>query len=175
MLNNCPEAVRNGRYTWRQDSIPFTIFHYLTALENTGFELFVDLAGFKNPEILFNGPRPDILVKYGNKRTVIELSRCYETNFVKTRNYKVECYRKLQDLCVDKKFRVTILYVKVSSLGVLLKNIQEFRNSCKRYDCTNVMGMMSCYKLSGVAIRNYYFIYTRRNKRLESPEILKNY
>ena len=33
-----------------------------------GFELFADLAGFKNPQILFNGPRPDIVVK-----TVINL------------------------------------------------------------------------------------------------------
>ena len=63
MLNNCPEAVRNGRYTWRHDSILFTICHYLTALENIGFKLFADLTSFKNPEILFNGPRPCIAVK----------------------------------------------------------------------------------------------------------------
>ena len=72
LLNNCLEAVRNGRYTWRHDSILFTICHYLTPLENIGFELFTDLAGFKNPEILFNGPRPDIVVKNGNKLTVTE-------------------------------------------------------------------------------------------------------
>ena len=48
ILNICPEAVRNGRYTWRHDSILFAICHYLTALENIGFELFADLAGFKN-------------------------------------------------------------------------------------------------------------------------------
>ena len=28
ILNNCPEAVRNGRYTWRHDTILFTICHY---------------------------------------------------------------------------------------------------------------------------------------------------
>ena len=49
MLSNCPEAVRNGRYTWCHDSILFTICHYLTALENIGFELFADLSSFKNP------------------------------------------------------------------------------------------------------------------------------
>ena len=55
MLNNCTEAVRNGRYIWRQDSILFTICHYLTTQENIGFELFANVAGFKNPEISFNG------------------------------------------------------------------------------------------------------------------------
>ena len=81
---------------------------------------------FKNLEILFNGPGPDIVVKSGNKLTVIELSCCYETNFVKNRNYKIERY-KLQDLDVDKKFRVTKLHVEVFSLEVLLKNAQKFR------------------------------------------------
>ena len=87
-------------------------------------------------------------MKNGNKLTVIELSCCYETNFVKTCNYKILRYSKLQDLCVDKNFRVTKLYVEVSSLGVLPKNIQEFRNFCKQ--------LHKCYKhekkLSEVAI-----------------------
>ena len=117
---------------------------------------------FKNPEILFNGDRPDTVVKNGNKLTVIELSCCYETNFVKNCNYKIERYSKLQDLCVDKNLRVTKLYVEVSSPGVLLKNIQGFRIFCKQYDCINVMRMME--KLSEVAIRSSYIIYTRRNK-----------
>ena len=41
-------------------------------MEYIGFQLFADLAGLKNPEILFNGPRPDIVVKSGNKLTVME-------------------------------------------------------------------------------------------------------
>ena len=69
---------------------------------------------------------------------------------MKTRNSKVERYSKLQDLCVDKNFRVTELYVKVSSLGFLPKNIQNFRNFCKQYDCINVMKMME--KLSEVDV-----------------------
>ena len=105
--------------------------------------------------------------------TVIELSYCYETNFVKTRNYKIERYNKSQGLYVDKNFRVTKLYVEVSSLRVLPKYIQEFWNFCKQYDCINVIRMME--KISEVAIRSSYFIYTRRKKRWENPEILKFY
>ena len=131
------------------------------------------MSGCKNPEILFNGPRSDIVVKNGNKLTVIELSCCYETNFLKTRDYKIGRYNKLPDLCVDKNFRVTKLYVEISSLGVLPKYTQEFRNFCKNYDCINVMRMME--KLSEVAIRSSYFIYARRNKGWENPEILKFY
>ena len=109
ILNNCSEALRNDGYTWHHDSILFTICHYLTPLENIEFELFADLAGFKNPEILCNGPRSEIVVKNDNKLTVIELSCCHETNFVKTRNYKIKRCSKFQDLCVDKNFRVVKL------------------------------------------------------------------
>ena len=73
----------------------------------------------------------------------------------------MKSYSELQDLYIDVNFRVTELYV-VSSLGVLPKNIQEFRNFCKQYDCINVMRMME--KLSEVTIRRSYFIYTRKNK-----------
>ena len=93
VLNNCNEAVRNGRYTWHHDSILFC--HYLTTLKSIGLELFTGLVGFKNPDILFDGPRHDVLVKNGNKNTVIELPCCYETNFVKTRNHKIDSYSKL--------------------------------------------------------------------------------
>ena len=95
----------------------------------------------------------------------------YETNFVKTYNYKIEHYSKLQDLCLDTNFSITKVYVEVSSVGVSSKNIQEFRNFCKQYDCINVIRMTK--KLSEVAIRSSYYICTRRNKGREDPEILK--
>ena len=57
----------------------------LTMLENIGIKLFADLTSFKNPEIFLNGRLPDIVVKNSKKHSLIELSCCYETNFVKTR------------------------------------------------------------------------------------------
>ena len=121
---------------------------------------------------MFNGILPDLVVKNGNKLMVIELSCCCEKNFVKTRNYKVERYSKLQGLYINKNFRVTKFYVEVSSLAFLPKNIQEFRNFCKQYDSINVIRMME--KLSEVTISSY-FIYTRIDKGWENLEILKFY
>ena len=88
------------------------------------------------------------MVKSGNKLTVIELSCCYKTNFVKTGNYKIERYNKLQDLGVDKKFRVTKLYVEVSSLEVLLKNVQKFRRLHMKY----AISLHKCYENDGKVI-----------------------
>ena len=44
--------------------------------KSIGLELFADLAGIKNPDILFNDPRHDVVVKNGNKycnRTIMLL------------------------------------------------------------------------------------------------------
>ena len=38
-----------------------------------GFKSFTDFTGFKNVEVLFNGPPSDIVVKSSNKLNVIEL------------------------------------------------------------------------------------------------------
>ena len=73
----------------------YSILSLSNHAESIGLELFTGLVGFKNPDILFDGPRHDVLVKNGNKNTVIELPCCYETNFVKTRNHKIDSYSKL--------------------------------------------------------------------------------
>ena len=78
----------------------------------------------------------------------------------KNRNYKIE--HTVNYKINYKNFKVIKLYVEVSSLGLLPKNIQEFRNFCKQYDCINVMRMMK--KLSEVAMRSSYFSYSRREK-----------
>lgn len=104
MFNNCSFALNSGRYTWRHDSILFTICHYLKSLENLGFELFADLDGFRSPAEFFDGPRPDILLKIGNELNAIELSCCYESNFTKAYEYKVRRYQNLKNTLLNKKY-----------------------------------------------------------------------
>ena len=50
---------------------------------------------------------------------------------LKTRNYKIERYNKLQILCVNKNFRVTNLYAEFSSLEVLPKTSKNLKISAK--------------------------------------------
>ena len=174
MLNNCSVALQSGRYTWRHNSIMYTICHFLKALENLGFELFADLDGFKNPAELFNSSRPDIAMKIGNELYVIELTSCYETNFTKSRDYKIKRYSKLTDNLNDKNLNLRKMFIEVSSLGFLPKEIREFRNFCKQFDCINITRMLN--KISEVTLRCSYFIYNKRNSiEWENPELLKFY
>ena len=125
MFNNCSFSLNGGRYTWRHDSILFTICHYLKLLENMGFELFADLDGFRNPAEFFNGPRPDILLKIGNELTAIELSCCYENNFTKAHEYKIKRYENLKDSLVNKEHVLSKLFVEISSLGFFPRRIKR--------------------------------------------------
>ena len=42
ILCNCPVSVTEGRYTWRHDSILYTLLQYLCQLKNYGFNIYCD-------------------------------------------------------------------------------------------------------------------------------------
>jgi len=46
VLNNCPRALQDGRYTWRHNSV---LFHIVKQMRESGFvgEFFADLPGFR--------------------------------------------------------------------------------------------------------------------------------
>ena len=89
VLNNCATAVNDGRYTWRHDSILYTVMYYVKQLIEKGYEIYADLEGYTTTIVLFNGNvRPDIAVKKGNDLTTIELTCYFETNLVKANNFK---------------------------------------------------------------------------------------
>ena len=66
--------------------------HYLPEFENARFKLFADLIGLKSSTELFNRLIPDIALAKKDKLIVIELTCCFETNFAKSRKYKINRY-----------------------------------------------------------------------------------
>ena len=93
MLNN------SGRHTWRHDSILFTLCHYLSMLERCGYTIYADILGYKNPSELFRNLRPDIVLLKRDSLVSIELTCCFETNLINSRNYKIDRYRNLEEDC----------------------------------------------------------------------------
>ena len=99
MLNNCPTAVQSGRYTWRHDSILFTICHYLSLPERCGYTIYADILGYKNPSELFRNLRPDIVLLKRDSLVSTELTCCFVTNLINSQNYKVDRYCNLEEDC----------------------------------------------------------------------------
>ena len=131
--------------------------------ERCGYTIYADILGYKNSSELFRNLRRDIVLL---KRV------SFETNLINSRNYKIDRYCNLEEDC-NLNVKVKKLYVEVSSLGFLSKNIKELKTLCRQNADINVNRMLQ--KISEVAIRSTYLIYTKRNSEWTNPDILKFY
>ena len=173
VLNNCPAAVNDGRYTWRHNSILYTICYYLNDLVDKGHLLFADIEGYRNTFELFHRLRPDVAIVTATEVIIVELTCCFETNLQKSREYKIERYRNIGDDLIDQSKKLRKVFIEISSLGFHTKQINDFKLLCKLSSTINIDRLMS--KLSEVAIRCSYYIYTQRNNNWTNQDVLKFY
>ena len=131
VLNNCTKAAEDGRYTWRHDSILYTLLHYIQQLTNFGFEIYADLQGFRPPTQLFNRFRPDIVLVKENEITAIELTCCFETNIIKSNEYKKMKYENLEkDCCFEALWNLSL--TEAGKVWKVTKNNLFNENRCQR-------------------------------------------
>ena len=128
--------------------------------------------GYKNASELFRNLPPDISFLKHDSLVSVELNCCFEANLINSQNYKIDRYCKLEEDC-NLNGKVKKWYVKVSPLGFLSKSIKEMKTLCRQNADINVNRMLQ--KISEVAIRSTYLIYTKRNSEWTNPDILKFY
>ena len=134
VLSYCQVALRDKRYTWRNNSIFLTIARFLSVPANSrGMKLFVDLDGYPNPGECFGSQRPDIVIINGKEVIVIELSVCYETRTEEARNFKKRRQKNLKsDLSIEFEWeKLNIIYVEITTLGFVSRNIKNFAKFVK--------------------------------------------
>ena len=170
MLNNCEQAAKDGRYTWRHDSILYTLLHYISQLQIQGYEIYADMLGFKSTSELFENKRPDIALRKGNEIRTIELTCCFETNIEKSNEYKKRKYEKLEKEMKLKGCKLIKEYIEVTSLGFIPKTFNRVNKLLKD---NNINTIRMKNKVTETAIRCSYFLYIKRNSGWETTEILK--
>ena len=172
MLSFCNTALKEGRYTWRHNSVMSTMLWYLKQLN--GINVLADLPGHRNPAELFTASRPDIVLYDKNTLTIVELTVCFDTNPIKSRNGKIVKYSDIQKELtkVHGQKKINKIFVEITNLGFVTTNIKDFTNLFKNTDI-NTTRMIS--KMTEVAIRCSFYIYIRRNKPWTNPEILVYY
>ena len=117
ILNNCSAAANQQRYLWRHNSILSVINYYIASILNDSMKLYVDIPGYESADDLFScDQRPDMVLVTPSKVTLIELTICFETNLQKSREYKKERYRYLQENVEDQGKKAELLSVEFSSL-----------------------------------------------------------
>ena len=137
-----------------------------------GKKLYVDIPGYLPPEDLFtSGSRPDLVLETENCIFVVELTVCFETNLLKSREYKVNRYKELEKNCTTDK-QCKLVFVEFSALGFYTKEIKPFKDLLKslKLDTSRIM-----QKCSETCIRSSYYIFNRRNKVWTLPELLLFY
>ena len=93
-LNNWIGAINDGRYKWRRDSILKTILCYICS--SNEHQVFADVEGCNNCAAFLASSVPVIVVITNDILDAIELTVCFETNFQKSRKYKIKRYKTYQ-------------------------------------------------------------------------------
>ena len=161
------------RFTWRHNSI--LNFLAQTLQFASGFDLFSDLPGFKNPSIVTGDTfRPDLLLASPNKSLlyVVELTVGYESNLhkniVRKKNKYKELIRQQKQYYNDIKF----INMSLSSLGVFAKECDTFLGMLDNFGFNDAHKLYCVRNMMKIAIRTSYYIFCRRNKPWENPKLL---
>ena len=133
-------------------------------------KLFVDIPGYQSTAELFsNNQRPDLVLTIGNKTFIIELTICFETNLLKSNEYKKNRYKFLKESICNKETTVELIFVELSSLGFYTDEIDRFNRLTKELHLNTKHVLEKC---SETSIRCSYYIYNRRLKDWTVPELL---
>ena len=143
---------------------------HLAELVTENCTLYADIEGFKNPSSLFESVRPDIVLIINNVYHIVKLTVCFETNLLKSHDYKARKYKNIGEDVINKNVIIKLYPVEFSCLGFTSKNLTSF-TSLIRSNIINVKRLVS--KCSEVCCRTTYYIFNRRGKSWEVNDIMK--
>ena len=175
VLSNCTHYL--NRYTWRHDSILWTILKKISWCISEGTKIYADLKceefKYTCPSELFESQRPDIVLIKGKKIWVVELTVCFETNTKKSRDYKKDRYKTLKNQLNIECEDFVVIYFEVTTLGFISK--ESLKQMKKLLSELEVNVDRTLYKCMETAIRASYYVFCRRNKEWTEPKLLKFY
>ena len=73
------------------------------------------------PSQLFTIQRPDIAILDGDKIAVIELTICFETNTLISREYKIKRYNDLKSQLLQPVSKFKMLFLEITSVEFISK------------------------------------------------------
>ena len=121
VLNNCPTALKQGRYNVRHDKVLLILFHHLQANIPPSFSVTADLDGtdYRIPQYLLTDLRPDIIVWNDHRIHIFELTVCWEGNFQDAAIRKEAKYLHLLEVVRQKGIAGSLHTIQVGSRGFL--------------------------------------------------------
>ena len=133
--------------------------------------MFVDLPGYENPSIVFyDAVRPNLILKWNHHIIVIELTYCFVTSLVHSRNFKNQKYKNIKIYGKVTVNKTETFFLEMPSLGFIAKTFKHLEKFLLK---SNINCNRLKQKMSETTVKGSYYIYTRRNKEWNNSQLVK--
>ena len=121
VLSNCEKCL--NRYSWRYDSVLNSLLQQFSKILKTYSKIYCDSSKlqYNTTSPLFTTQRPYIAILDGDQVTVTELTICFDTNTLKSKEYKIKRYKDLKSQLLQPVSKFTVLFLEITSLGFVSK------------------------------------------------------
>ena len=113
-------------------------------------QVFADIEDYNSYDVFFASSVSDIVVINSDILYAIELTACFETNFQKSRKYKMNRYKNLSNEVVG-NYIIKKLFIEISTVGFYTNDMKPFIKLCEYLKINNTDRMLG--KCSEVAIQ----------------------
>ena len=129
ILNWCPVALKQGRMTWRHDSIVSHMTQAMKKVMPSDLTLYSDIPGHKMnsgtipPDILVTSSRPDVVIvdRSSKEIHILELTCSFEKNIESAHTLKSRKYNDLKSDLEDKGWTANLVPFEIGSRGLITK------------------------------------------------------
>ena len=170
VVGGCSSALKEGRFNWRHNSILKNLA--LPIIQKSDRRVYCDVDGFLSPTIITTEDfRPDLVITTNTNIYIVELTVGFETNIRKNEERKQSKYTDIiNNLSKEKK----VLFVNLSmgACGVVGKESGKLFSMLKELGMNEMESHFLIRKLMNVCIRSTYFIFCKREKAWEGPDLL---
>ena len=167
ILNWCPKALTEGRFTWRHNSV---LSHLATNLKKNipeDLELYADLPEFWlngrtfPPDVLCTPLRPDLVLINRKTRSIelLELTCSFECNIESAHLRKTRNYNDLKTDLQKENWNVFLVPFEVGSRGLMTKRNRESLISVFKRNRTKLKHTLLFKELAKISLLCSYAIF----------------
>ena len=125
ILNYCPVALSQGRYTWRHNSVLYHMTKVILNEKPEALEILADLPGLNlnggtiPPDVITTQLKPDLVILNRSEKTIflLELTCSFETNIEAANLRKMTKYSALKSDLEEKGYKCHLIPFEVGSRG----------------------------------------------------------
>ena len=171
ILNSCQEALIQGRYTWRHDSILNCLVNSVKTDLTPSSKLYADIPSWRAsdhppttlpPNISASTARPDVVLIEDSTISILELTvpsnTCEALLAAKQRKTNKPAYIQLISDLEDRSFSVSYATLEIASLG----HYHQEAEISKTFNQSKRSSKQILQKLSRIAIACSYLIFNSR-------------